>query len=89
MEIYRNGVKAGLLTESAHRHYVFTYEDNYFSDSTMPAISLTLPKNQKEYRSEYLFPDRQFIPFNHFSAQDDFLNIIISLHFLQGVLCQK
>ncbi|MCB9279996.1 MAG: HipA N-terminal domain-containing protein [Lewinellaceae bacterium] len=56
LEVYRNGVKAGLLTELNRRHYVFTYDDRYFSDTSMPSVSLTLPKSQKEYHSEYLFP---------------------------------
>jgi len=56
IEVFRNGVLAGILTEINRNSYVFSYDDSYFNDSTKPAISLTLPKNQKEYRSEYLFP---------------------------------
>ncbi len=56
MEIYRNGTLAGTLTEENRRHYVFRYDDNYFNDTDKPAISLTLPKTQKEYNSEFLFP---------------------------------
>jgi serine/threonine-protein kinase HipA len=56
MEIYRNGILAGTLIEENRRHYVFRYDDNYFSDASKPAISLTLPKSQKEYASEFLFP---------------------------------
>ncbi|MDZ4682792.1 MAG: HipA N-terminal domain-containing protein [Saprospiraceae bacterium] len=56
MEIYRNGILAGMLTEENRQHYVFRYEDNYFNDVRKPAISLTLPKSQKEYASECLFP---------------------------------
>ena len=47
---------AGFLTEEDRKNYVFRYEDNYFTDSTKPAISLTLPKTQQEYKSEFLFP---------------------------------
>lgn len=32
------------------------YDDVWWGSSDKPAISLTLPKNQQEYRSEYLFP---------------------------------
>jgi len=32
------------------------YDDFYFTDINKPAISLTLPKTKKEYRSEFLFP---------------------------------
>ncbi|MBX9733931.1 MAG: HipA N-terminal domain-containing protein [Chitinophagaceae bacterium] len=56
VEIYRNGILAGTLTEENRQLYVFKYTDNYFSDASKAAISLTLPKTQQEYRSEYLFP---------------------------------
>ena len=55
-EIYRNGILAGILTEEDLRNYIFRYDDNYFSDSSKPAVSLTLPKRQQEYRSTTLFP---------------------------------
>ena len=55
MEIYRNGIFAGILTEENRHQFVFRYDDNYFSDLNKPAISLTLPKTKKEYRSEFLF----------------------------------
>lgn len=54
--IYRNGILAGILTEENRQHFIFKYDDTYFQDANKPAISLTLPKNQKEYRSEFLFP---------------------------------
>lgn len=56
VEVYRNGILAGTLTEETRQYFVFRYDDAYFNDSTKPAISLTLPKNQKEYSSEFLFP---------------------------------
>ncbi len=56
MEIYRNATLAGTLTEENRQHFVFKYDDNYFNDANKPAISLTLPKTQKEYSSEFLFP---------------------------------
>ena len=56
MEIYRNGILAGTLTEENRQHFVFRYDDNYFTDTNKPAISLTLPKTQKEYSSQFLFP---------------------------------
>lgn len=56
MEINRNGTFAGTLSEENHQHFVFRYDDNYFNDTTQPAISLTLPKTQKKYSSEFLFP---------------------------------
>ena len=56
MEVLRNGILAGLLTEENQRSYSFRYDDAYFNDSAKPPISLTLPKTQQEYRREYLFP---------------------------------
>jgi serine/threonine-protein kinase HipA len=56
LEIYRNGVLAGTLTEENRKNYVFRYDDKYFNDAGKPGISLTLPKTQKEYSSEFLFP---------------------------------
>ena len=55
-EVYRNGKLAGTLTEKTRQRFVFSYDDNYFNDTNQPAISLTLPKNQKEYISDFLFP---------------------------------
>lgn|SRR5690606_32938435 len=56
MEIYRNADLAGELAEFNRKHYVFTYNAEYFNDATKPAISLTLPKSQMTYESEFLFP---------------------------------
>jgi serine/threonine-protein kinase HipA len=55
-EIYRNGKLAGFLIEENRRKHLFRYEDSYFADSLQPPVSLTLPKTQQEYESEYLFP---------------------------------
>lgn len=55
-EIYRNGILAGELMEENRSHYVFRYHDAYFHNPNLPAISLTLPKTQQEYHSEYMFP---------------------------------
>jgi serine/threonine-protein kinase HipA len=54
--VFRNGVLAGILTEEDNRHYLFRYDDSYFSDSNQPAISLTLPKTHQIYTSTFLFP---------------------------------
>jgi serine/threonine-protein kinase HipA len=54
--VYRNGIWAGILTEVDRQHFVFRYDDAYFNDKSHAAISLTLPKTQLEYRSDFLFP---------------------------------
>ena len=56
VEVYRNGTFAGTLSEENHKQYIFRYDDGYFNDVTKPAISLTIPKTQREYRSSFLFP---------------------------------
>lgn len=54
--IYRNGELLGTLTEESGSSYIFRYDDTWFADAKKPAVSLTLPKSQQEYRSEILFP---------------------------------
>ena len=55
-EVYHNKILAGELIEENQNHYVFRYNDWYFNDPDLPAISLTLPKTKQEYVSEYIFP---------------------------------
>ncbi len=55
-QVYRNGLLAGILTEENRHRYIFRYNSDYYNDTSKPAISLTLPKTQQEYRSENLFP---------------------------------
>lgn len=55
-KVYMKGIEAGTLTENDNGSYTFAYEDIYFTDPLMPEISLTLPKTQKIFESEYLFP---------------------------------
>lgn len=55
-KVYYNGIIAGEIIETPENEYIFRYDDDYFNNNAMPAISLTLPKNKQEYRSAYLFP---------------------------------
>jgi serine/threonine-protein kinase HipA len=54
--VYRNGELAGVLSEEYGPKYLFRYTDNWLADSSKPAVSLTLPKTQQEFRSDFLFP---------------------------------
>lgn len=54
--IYNNGVLAGHLEKRGPEDYHFVYEDNYWANTSFPAISLTLPKTQQAYQSQTLFP---------------------------------
>lgn len=51
-----NDVPAGILTEETGKGYTFSYYDEYVANSSLPAISLTLPKAQKFFESPFLFP---------------------------------
>jgi HipA-like protein len=55
-KVFCNGELAGILKEEGRNSYVFRYDGNYLADREKPAVSLTLPKTQQEFRSEYLFP---------------------------------
>lgn len=54
--VYRNGQFAGTLTEFDNGSYEFRYDDAWFVNEKLPAVSLTLPKTQQTYRSDHLFP---------------------------------
>ncbi len=54
--VFWNGERAGILTENDHMQYTFVYDEVWFADESKPAISLTLPKTQKVYESDHLFP---------------------------------
>lgn len=55
-EVYVNKEPAGVLTKLSNKTYVFRYYYDYFVHPKKKAISLTLPKTQQEYRSNFLFP---------------------------------
>jgi len=54
--VYRNAILVGLLSEEDDKTYKFEYDSTYLIDSKNSAVSLTMPKSKKIYRSEYLFP---------------------------------
>lgn len=53
-EVYFDFHLAGILKEESD-YFLFIYSDEYFENDNLPAISLTLPKIKKEYRSKELF----------------------------------
>lgn len=56
LEVYVNDVKAGLLIEKTPgMDYSFQYFDEYLA-SSMPPISVNLPKRKEAFSSQYLFP---------------------------------
>lgn len=50
---YRDRI-AGSLVEDENG-YTFAYAPDYLADSSMPSVSLTLPKRPKPYHSQHLF----------------------------------
>ncbi len=54
--VYNNEILAGILEKTDAGEYLFTYDDEYLKDNKNPAISLTLPKTQKQLKSDFLFP---------------------------------
>jgi len=53
--VYNNNILAGTL-EYSGSEFIFRYNTDYLSDTTLPAIALSLPKTKQEYRSAILFP---------------------------------
>ena len=52
--LYKNN-EAGMLIQHDDGSFTFKYKDSWMSDTTKPAISLSFPKSQQEYRSDFLF----------------------------------
>jgi HipA-like protein len=48
--------EAGVLTQYDDGSFTFCYNDAWMADTSKPGVSLTLPKNSHEFRSEFLFP---------------------------------
>ncbi|WP_303922536.1 HipA N-terminal domain-containing protein [Draconibacterium sediminis] len=55
-KVFRNGQLVGVLTQHSNNDYEFRYDDTWFADKDLPPISLTMPKSQKIYKSNCLFP---------------------------------
>lgn len=53
--LYKNEL-AGRLIQHDSGSFTFVYDTSWFRNPTKPAISLTLPKTEEEYHSEFLFP---------------------------------
>ena len=54
--VYYGDVYAGQLVELAKGNYEFTYDDAFLADGSTPAVSVNLPKSQKVYHSDHIFP---------------------------------
>lgn len=50
------GERAGILSQLDDGSFTFQYDRSWANDSNKPPISLTLPKTEKPYHADYLFP---------------------------------
>jgi serine/threonine-protein kinase HipA len=48
--------EAGILTQHDDGSFSFLYHEDWIANNDRQSISLTLPKNEKEFHSTYLFP---------------------------------
>lgn len=55
-KVYRNQNYVGVLTEEKDNTYHFEYDSEYLNNNHLPAVSLTMPKTKKHYKSKFLFP---------------------------------
>ena len=80
---------AAELHQLEYETFVFKYFDAWFTDNRKPAISLTLPKKQQEYKSATLFSfffnmlpegtNKQSVCFqNRIDEKDDFGLLLIT-----------
>ena len=54
-EVYYNNYLVGLLKKENGKYY-FQYSDEYLREENHPAISLSFPKRNEAFVSDYLFP---------------------------------
>ena len=54
--VYYDNVLAGTITQNDDGSFIFCYDDLYFANENSKPISLTLPKTEKQYESNILFP---------------------------------
>lgn len=54
--VYFDNSFCGMLTQDDNNKFIFEYTDEWFNDQTKKQVSLTLPKTQKRYESNILFP---------------------------------
>lgn len=82
------GEAAGILQQLDDGSFTFRYHDAWFKDVSKPPVSLSLPKNQQEYHSKYLFPffynmlpegaNKQAVCFAQKIDQDDHFGLLLN-----------
>lgn len=80
--------EAGILTQQDDGAFTFRYHEVWVADSRKPSVSLTLPKTEKEFHSQYLFPfffnmlpegsNRQVVCLLNKLDSDDYFGILMT-----------
>jgi serine/threonine-protein kinase HipA len=55
-KVFRNNIFAGLLNKFSESEYSFVYDKEYLKLPNIKPISLTLPLQEDEFKSNHLFP---------------------------------
>lgn len=55
-KVFRNSIFTGILTKLNEKEYIFVYDKEYLKLPNKKAISLTLPLQEEEFKSPFLFP---------------------------------
>jgi len=55
-KVFRNNILTGLLTKFNEKEYSFIYIKDYLERDNAKPISITLPLQKEEFKSEHLFP---------------------------------
>lgn len=54
--VYYDNEYCGTIIQDDNNRFIFEYDDAFFTNKDKRAISLTMPKSQKKYESNILFP---------------------------------
>lgn len=54
--IFYKSEPAGIVSQLNNGSFHFRYLESWLEDKKKPAISLTMPKSKKEFKSPHLFP---------------------------------
>ena len=54
--VYYDDAFCGTITQNDENVFIFEYSDEWFNDKNTKPVSLTLPKTNKRYESNVLFP---------------------------------
>lgn len=55
VSVFYKNIFAGILEKTGDENFIFTYDENYLL-SKKPSISFTMPKSEKRFESDSLFP---------------------------------